>query len=147
VDAFASGVLAGAGLGGRLHPEVHKVVGWARREHIEVYLVSASPWAIIDPAARYVGIEPTHAIAAHPRYHEGRMLAEVERPIPYGPGKVRHLRDRIGASRPVYAAFGDNAFDIAMLSEAFVPVAVRPKPRLRERAGEVKNLVEITREG
>jgi phosphoserine phosphatase len=146
VDAFAGGVLAGAGLGGRLHAEVHKVIGWARREGIEVFLVSASPWAIIDCAARFVGIEPARAIGAHPRYEGDRMLPECERPIPYGPGKVRHLRARIGADRPLYGAFGDNAFDIALLSEASVPVAVRPKPRLRDRAHEVKNLVEIERE-
>ncbi len=44
------------------------------------------------------------------------------------------------------AAFGDNAFDVAMLSEARVPVAVRPKDRLRERAAEVAGLVEIAPE-
>ena len=72
--------------------------------------------------------------------------AAVEAPIPYGPGKVHALRERIGASRPLYAAFGDNAFDVALLNEAFIPVAVRPKPRLRERAAEVQNLVETARE-
>jgi phosphoserine phosphatase len=74
------------------------------------------------------------------------MLPDVHRPIPYAGGKVANLRARLGPTRPLYAAFGDNAFDIALLSEAFIPVAVRPKPRLRERAGEVKKLVEIARE-
>jgi phosphatidylglycerophosphatase C len=146
VDAFAGKVLAGAGLEARLHKEVRKVVQWARGKGIEVFLVSASPWAIIEHAARFVGIAPSHAIAAQPCYLGDRMLADVHRPIPYGPGKVLHLRERVGTSRPIYAAFGDNAFDIALLSEAFIPVAVRPKPRLRERAGEVKMLVEIARE-
>jgi phosphatidylglycerophosphatase C len=146
VDAFAAKVLASAGLEARLHKEVRKVVLWAERSGVEAFLVSASPWAIIEHAARVVGLPPTHVIAAQPRYLAERMLPEVERPIPYGPGKVSHLRQRVGAARPVYAAFGDNAFDIALLSEAFIPVAVRPKPRLRERAAEVKKLVEIARE-
>jgi phosphatidylglycerophosphatase C len=146
VDAFAAKVLASAGLEARLHKEVRKVVLWAERSGVETFLVSASPWAIIEHASRVIGLPPTHVIAAQPRYLAERMLPEVERPIPYGPGKVSHLRQRVGAARPVYAAFGDNAFDIALLSEAFIPVAVRPKPRLRERAAEVKKLVEIARE-
>jgi phosphatidylglycerophosphatase C len=147
VDAFAAKVIAESGLAARLHKEVRKVVLWAEKSGIETFLVSASPWAIIEHAARVVGLPPTHIIAAQPRYMADRMLPEVERPIPYGPGKVSHLRQRIGSTREIYAAFGDNAFDIALLSEAFIPVAVRPKPRLRERAGEVESLVEIEREG
>jgi phosphoserine phosphatase len=79
------------------------------------------------------------------RYAADVMRAEVDRPIPYGDGKVRAIRGAIGA-RPLYAAFGDNGFDVAMLSEARVPVAVRPKDRLRERANEVPGLVEIAPE-
>ena len=115
-------------------------------EGIEVFLVSASPRAIVEHAGRFVGIADDHMVAALPLYDGDRMLPDVDRPIPYGAGKVRNLRARIGTDRPLYAAFGDNAFDIAMLSEAFIPVAVRPKPRLRERASEVKMLVEITPE-
>ena len=146
VSAFAGAVLARIGLEARLHQEVRKVLRWAEKRGLDVFLVSASPRAIIDHAARFLGLVPANVIAAQPRYEAGRMLPEVHRPIPYGPGKVLHLRQKLGPSRPVYAAFGDNAFDIALLSEAFIPVAVRPKPRLRERAGEVKRLVEIARE-
>jgi phosphoserine phosphatase len=45
------------------------------------------------------------------------------------------------------AAFGDNAFDVALLAEASVGVAVRPKDALRARAGEVSGLVELARVG
>jgi phosphoserine phosphatase len=55
------------------------------------------------------------------------------------------LRERIGAGMALYAAFGDNAFDVALLAGAQVSVAVRPKARLRERAGEVPGLVELAR--
>jgi phosphoserine phosphatase len=146
VDAFAGTVLARIGLEARLHKEVRRVLQWAEKRGLDVFLVSASPRPIIDHAARFLGLVPANVIAAQPRYEAGRMLPDVHRPIPYGAGKVLHLREKVGPARPVYAAFGDNAFDIALLSEAFIPVAVRPKPRLRERAGEVKKLVEIARE-
>jgi phosphoserine phosphatase len=74
------------------------------------------------------------------------MLPDVDRPIPYGDGKVKRLRERIGA-RPLYAALGDNSFDVAMLGSARIGVAVRPKPKLRARAHEVPGVVELTPEG
>jgi phosphatidylglycerophosphatase C len=148
VDAFAAGIVAKVDLEPRFHPEVRKVLLWAERNGVEAFLVSASPHAIIEHSARLLGLDDAHVVAAMPCYDAAdRMLPDVHRPIPYNAGKVANLRARIGASRPLYAAFGDNAFDIALLSEAFVPVAVRPKPRLRERAAEVKMLVEIAREG
>jgi phosphoserine phosphatase len=85
-------------------------------------------------------------VAARPRYEGDVMLPEVDRPIPYGAGKVTRLDERIGPSRILFAAFGDNAFDVALLASARVGVAVRPKPRLRERAHEVPGLVELTPE-
>ena len=51
------------------------------------------------------------------------------------------------AKLPLYAALGDNGFDVALLASARVGIAVRPKPRLRERAAEVPGLVELAREG
>jgi phosphoserine phosphatase len=55
-----------------------------------------------------------------------------------------HLRAKLGA-RPLYAAFGDNVFDIPMLREARTPIAVRPKPRLVDRATEVPELTVLER--
>ncbi len=146
VDAFAADVLARANLAPRLHREVLKVIAWAKGRGAEVFLVSASPRAIIEHAGRAVGFDDDHIIAAVPRYEAGRMIADVVRPIPYAAGKVHNLRARIGETRTLVAAFGDNAFDVAMLSQASVPVAVRPKQRLRDRAPEVQKLVEIARE-
>jgi phosphoserine phosphatase len=145
VDRFALDVVERGGLAARLHDEAVGVLAWARGEGIEVFLVSASPRAVVEQAARTVGVDGAHVLAATPMYDEaGVMLASVERPIPYGPGKVSRLRERIG-DRPLYAAFGDNVFDIPMLCEARVAVAVRPKPRLLEREGEVVGLVQIER--
>jgi phosphatidylglycerophosphatase C len=142
VTAFARDVVDAVGLASRLHPEVTETLAWATGQGIEVLVVSASPRAVVEEAVRKAGVVATHVLAATPRWEEERMLAAVERPIPYGPGKVGAIRAAVGA-RTLYAAFGDNAFDVAMLREAKIPVAVRPKARLRERAAEVPGLVEI----
>ncbi len=145
LSAFCDEVLARRELHGRLHEEVQEVVAFAMAQPIEVYLVSASPIGIIRAAARIAGLPQDNVVAACGAVHAGKMSASVLRPIPYGPGKVTRLRERIGA-RPLYAAFGDNAFDVPMLKEAVVGVAVRPKPRLQEKASDVPGLVEIVAE-
>ena len=144
-DAFADRVLDRVGLEARVHPEAIRIVEWARAKGVTTYLVSASPRAIVQQAARRVGIAAANvASATEERDTSDSILASVVRPIPYGPGKVMHLRAKLGA-RPLYAAFGDNAFDVAMLREARTPVAIRPKPRLVERAGEIPSLVMLER--
>jgi phosphatidylglycerophosphatase C len=116
------------------------VLAIVERAGIEVYVVSASPRAIVEAAAAVAGIPLERVVAADALWDAETMLADVYRPIPYAAGKVRALQKRVGA-RPIYAAFGDSAFDLAMLSIARVPVAIRPKPRLVERAHEIPALV------
>lgn len=145
LDRFCAEVIEAIGLRDRLHPEAIQVVEHARRVGIDVHLVSASPRAIVEQAARLVGIDPAMVSAARETCDEaGVVQCSVERPIPYGHGKVTRLRERVG-TRVLYAAFGDNAFDVPMLREARVPVAIRPKQRLIDRASEVRDLVVLER--
>jgi phosphoserine phosphatase len=58
---------------------------------------------------------------------------------------VTRLRERIADGQALYAAFGDNAFDVPMLAASRVPVAVRPKARLRACADAVPGIVELAR--
>ncbi len=144
-EAFAERVLVKVGLDARLHAETIEVVAWARAKGVATFLVSASPRAVVEQAARRVGIELANvASATEERDSKGFIVTSVVRPIPYGPGKVMHLRAKLGG-RPLYAAFGDNAFDVAMLRESRIPVAIRPKPRLVERAAEVPGLRVLER--
>jgi phosphatidylglycerophosphatase C len=143
VQAFARDAVARCGLEARLHGEVLHILDRARAAGIGTILVSASPVAVVVEAGARVGFTPDDVVAARPRFDGDVMIAEVERPIPYGAGKVSRLLERIGDGRTLYAAFGDNAFDVALLASARVGVAVRPKPRLRERAHEVTGLVEM----
>ena len=145
LDAFAERVLDAVALETRFHAEAIRIVEWARSRSITTYLVSASPRAIVHAAARRVGIAAANvASATEERDANDVVLTSVIRPIPYGPGKVMHLRAKLGA-RPLYAAFGDNAFDVPMLRESRTPVAIRPKPRLVDVASEVPNLVILER--
>jgi phosphoserine phosphatase len=40
---------------------------------------------------------------------------------------------------------GDNAFDVALLAASKTPIAIRPKPRLVDRAAEVPGLVVLAK--
>jgi phosphatidylglycerophosphatase C len=146
LDVFCARVIESVGLRERLHAETIRVVEHARRVGIEVFLVSASPRAIVEQAAKVVGIALANTVAVREAYDAaGVVQCAVERPIPYGDGKVKRLRERIGPTRTLYAAFGDNAFDVSMLREARHPIAIRPKPRLVERAGEIPSLLVLDR--
>lgn len=147
VRSFAREVAARAGLATRFHPEVLSVLERVRRAAIDVVIVSASPVDVVIEAAAYAKFEASQVVAAQSRFDADVMLADVERPIPYAGGKVVRLRERIGVSRVLYAAFGDNAFDVPLLASAQVGVAVRAKARLRQRADEVAGLIELREAG
>ena len=142
VEALAAEVVVRDRLSERMQVETVQVLEWTRREQIEAFVVSASPFAPVLAGARALGFDADHVLGATTIASGGRLSAEIERPVPYGPGKVLRLLQRIG-SRPLYAAFGDNVFDIPLLRSATIPVAVRPKARLVERAAEVPGLVEM----
>jgi phosphatidylglycerophosphatase C len=143
VRTFARAVVDRGNLASRLHHEVQSVLERVREAAIHVVIVSASPIDVVIEAASHVDISEPDVVAARPRFEGDIMLADVERPIPYAEGKVTCLRRYFDSTRPLYAAFGDNAFDVALLASARLGVAVRPKPRLRERADEIKGLVEL----
>jgi HAD superfamily phosphoserine phosphatase-like hydrolase len=140
--AFSNAMLDARGFGARLHPEVVATLEWARARGIDVFVVSASPRCVIEAAAARLDVAPAFVIAATPVAERGVIHARAETPIPYGEGKVRHLDARLDG-RTLVAAFGDNAFDVPMLNAARVPVAVRPKKRLLDRAAEVAGLLQI----
>ncbi len=143
---LARDVASRVDLPSRLHPEVIRVMRWAQGAGIEAFVVSASPLDIVVVAVKDLGIDPAHVIAARCAEDAGVIQPAALRPIPYGEGKVTRLAEKIG-NRPLVAAFGDNVFDVSLLRTAAVPVAVRPKPRLVARAGDVPGLVELLPEG
>jgi phosphoserine phosphatase len=100
---------------------------------IETFVVSASPTLVVAPVAASLGWDASHVVALETKFEGDVVLAEAVRPITYAEGKVTNLRTRIG-QRPIAAAFGDSAFDVALLASAKIRVAVHPKPALLEQA-------------
>jgi phosphatidylglycerophosphatase C len=129
VRQLALDTLVRGRLASRRYEEVERVVRWARASGLETFVVSASPRPIVEAATESLGFDRAHVIAATPLFDAGVMLADVSRPIPYGPGKATLLASALGRA-PLVAAFGDNVFDLPMLEAARVAVVVEPKERL-----------------
>jgi protein phosphatase len=142
IARHCKGVVEVGRLSSRIHEEVRGVLEWARSKKVRVIVVSASPREIVETAAAKLGIKGLDIVASTGLYENDVMIAKAVRPIPYADGKVTALRKLIG-NKAILGAFGDNAFDVAMLSQAMVAVAVRPKERLRKLAGELPNLIEL----
>ncbi|MEO8800276.1 MAG: haloacid dehalogenase-like hydrolase [Polyangiaceae bacterium] len=142
IEKHCRGVIEVGRLTSRIHEEVYGVLQWARERGVRTLVVSASPREVVELAVAKLGILPEDVVASSSEYLKDKLTTQIERPIPYAEGKVTALRKIIG-DLPLIAAFGDNAFDIALLSQARVAVAVRPKERLRARADEVPGLVEL----
>jgi len=142
VTSFATGIV-GTAFEARIHPEARAVIAGAREQGHEIFVVSASPRPIVEAAAAVAGVDPAHVLAAIAVLEGGRFATAVHRPIPYGPGKASALRATL-KGLPLLASFGDNAFDVEMLLMADKPIAVRPKPRLRERAVSIRGIRQLT---
>jgi len=145
VRTFVCDVLEREGLARRIHAELAHLVAWFKAEGLRVVLVSASPRYVVEEAAAFAGIDRRDVVAVTPHWKDDVMLTDVERPIPYADGKVSGLRRHAGDA-PLIAAFGDNAFDFAMLAESAVPIAIRPKQRLLDRAADLPRLVRLAEE-
>lgn len=129
VEDFARQVLASTQLEARLHGELTPILDFAERAGLRRVLVSASPRMIVEPAGALAGFTPSDVAAATPAVEEGKVRPRMLAPVPYAEHKLTAGRALFGDARWM-AAFGDNVFDIEMLTTAELGVAVRPKPRL-----------------
>ena len=131
--------LAAAKHGERLNEELRPILEFAREHALRTIVVSASPRITVEVAAGVWGFAAEDIAAATPRVVCGVITAEMAAPVPYGADKCVAGRALLGHSHWL-GAFGDNVFDMEMLREAEVGVAVRPKPALRARLAEVPNV-------
>ena len=129
LEALAKSVLEEEDLESRLTPELASIVEFGRRAGMRLVLVSASPRVMVEAAGALWGFEPRDIEAATPAMAEQRVLPRMDGPVPYAETKLSAGRALFGDARWL-AAFGDNVFDIDMLTTAEVGVAIRPKPRL-----------------
>ena len=130
VEALSHAVLEQEALPSRLTPELEPVLEWARKKSLRCVVISASPRAIVQPAAALWGFAASDVSAATPAVRGGLIAAELAAPVPYAEAKLSAAKALFGSARWL-ATFGDNVFDIEMLQAAELGVAVRPKPKLR----------------
>lgn len=122
------------------------VLIWARDQGVRTIIVSASPQVIVEEAARHLGFAPGDIVAGRARRNASGYLPALAEPLPYGPDKVKAGRQIVGSAEWL-AAFGDSAFDAEMLSQAKLPVAVRPRPELLERLPAIPGAVLFAHPG
>jgi len=146
VTRVAADVVRAKGVAGRLHDETVGVLEAARASGVEVVLVSASPRPVVVAAAELLGLGEADVIAVTCVEERGVLGGSLLEPMPYGEGKAACLRSRL-AGRPLLVSCGDNAFDMAMLALAELPLAIRPKDRLRAIAHELPALAVLGRVG
>jgi len=133
---LAAEVLRDENLLERLSGELTPIIEWCDRVGVRRVLVSASPRVIVEQAGAVRGFLPDNIAAATPALAAGRVQPRLDGAVPYAEAKLTAGRALFGDARWL-AAFGDNVFDIEMLTTAEVGIAVRPKPRLEQRLAEL----------
>ena len=106
-----------------------EVATWARKRGLRCIVVSASPQMVVEEAAAPLGFNAEDIVGGEATLSDGQFQPTLLGPIPYAAEKARRGRELIG-DLPWLASFGDSAFDLELLKEARLPVAVRPKPAL-----------------
>lgn len=132
LSAFAADVLREEELTSRLSAELAPIIDWCDAARVRRVLVSASPRVIVELAGASRGFLPGDIAAATPATAAGGVLPELAGAVPYAEAKLTAGRALFGDARWL-AAFGDNVFDIEMLTTAEVGIAVRPKPKLEQQ--------------
>ena len=145
LEAFIDRVLGGPSFAARVRPAMRSLFDWAKGRGVEVFVVSASARPIVEVAVRALGIEPSHVAAMTTAMSdEGVVLPRLDGPIVYGEGKLAALAAlRGGSAGVVLGAFGDSAYDAALLRAAQVPVAVTPARPLVALASSIPGLVSL----
>ncbi|MET0591563.1 MAG: HAD family hydrolase [Polyangiaceae bacterium] len=142
VRAFAAAVAGKTGLPERLHPEVRPILDWAARCQVPIYVVSASHALVVQSSLEFVGLPVAGLFAMKQALEDGLLTTRIVEPVTYGAGKTEALRAGV-TGKTLLGAFGDSAFDLHLLRDAKLAVAVRPKDGLRARAAECTGLCEL----
>jgi|SRR5215831_7174311 len=137
LDAYAADTLSEARVAPRLFAPSVAMLRWARARGVRSIVVSASPAAAVEAAARCCGIGAPDVFAARTMPKVDVLTDTLDAPLPWGAQKAVLARAAVGDGQWL-ASFGDSAFDIELLKGASVAVAVRPKPALRAQFGQVR---------
>lgn len=130
VYSLVTRYLEEAHLARRCREPLRPIMDWARKMGVRVTVVSASPDFIVLPALEHWGIPEADVRGAALQRIGETLSSELAAPLPYREAKVAHASQMLGHHRWL-AAFGDSAFDVALLRAADTGVAVAPKRELR----------------
>lgn len=143
LSAFAERALLDAGLDARIRGDYRRLLEWADFRGHSSWIVTASPWPIVRVAARRLGFADAQVIASCATQTECGVLGPaLAAALPYREQKVLRLREKRDGSR-LLAAFGDSYFDLELLREAEVAVAVSPKPALERVLASLEHAVVL----
>lgn len=144
--AFVDRVLDARRIEERVHAPLSTLLERARARGVQLFVVSASPRAIVERGVARIGLSGARVLAMTPAIERGRVAPALALPPTYGDGKVRALErafPEMHGAGALLAAFGDSAYDAPMLRAARVPVAVAPSPKLLALAGTIPGLVVL----
>ena len=116
---------------GQIFPEMRQLVSRLQASGCDVWAVSSTNEWVIREAMRHFGIAREKILAAAVEVRDGIITDRVTR-IPSGPGKPEAILEAI--RRVPDVAFGNSRWDIDMLTQARVAVAVNPNPDLAQVA-------------
>lgn len=137
--AFAMDVVKAANLEARLHRFLDPLFDWAKQEHIDLWVVSASPKWIVEIGVAMFGIPSDNVIGMMPVVENDVILPKLAGFPIYDTNKPRALQQ----ARPqsiLLGGFGDSSYDVPLLQMARLPIGIRPKPSLLRRMHEVPNI-------
>jgi phosphatidylglycerophosphatase C len=118
-------------------PPTLAMLSWARTRGVRCIVVSASPAAAVEIAARSCGFAAQDVFAARTGLADGHWTAALDGPLPWGEQKAVLARAAAGDGLWL-ASFGDGEFDFELLQRARVAVAVRPSHGLRAHFDQIR---------
>lgn len=105
-----------------------------QKHHAEgdrVVLISASSQYLLE---WFTGILPVDEVLGFRQHiHDGSMVADFDRPIPYGPNKLplaKRIAERVGVPLSRCHFYSDNSADLPLLRAVGHPFVVNPNLRL-----------------
>ncbi len=119
----------------RVRPHLYREgIALVERHHRagdRVVLISASSVYLLEMFRDVMPVDEVVGFRQHVR--DGRLVADYDRPIPYGPNKkpiARAIADRMGVALTDCAFYTDNSADLPLLRAVGHPAAVNPNWRL-----------------
>ncbi|MDX2014139.1 MAG: haloacid dehalogenase-like hydrolase, partial [Myxococcaceae bacterium] len=108
---------------GRVYPWVRPLFEVLHGHGVEVWICSASPRWIVEAGGVALGLPLERIIGVDADVEQGRLTAQVKRPVTAGPGKVTWL-ERRGLAWGFAA--GNGELDVDMLERATHRLVVAP---------------------